>query len=110
MVHGESTKVANKLSLCTEELMKNCFSFSTEKARWRSAYLMLLDKDTEWLLCIRDVGKSFDPKEWLSHHDRSFDHMGLRLVNAAADDMSFLYTLKMNQVSIRLKKETGRSL
>lgn len=108
--HGENESVANKLSLCTEELMKNCFSFSTEKKRWRSAYLMLLDKGAEWLLCIRDVGKSFDPKEWLSHHDRSFEHMGLLLVNAAADDMSFLYTLKMNQVSIRLKKEHGRNL
>ncbi len=107
VAHGENEHQANRLSLCTEELMVNSFQYVKKPHHVHSVYLMLLDKEEEWLLCIRDIGKSFDPKEWLSQHDPSVEHLGLTLVKAAGDDFTFLHTLKMNQITIHLKKTEG---
>lgn len=108
MAHGETEHQANRLCLCTEELMMNSFQYVQKPHRPHSVYLMLLQKQEEWLLCIRDLGKSFDPKEWLAYHEGSVDHLGLTLVRAAGDDITFLHTLTMNQITIHLKKEGGR--
>lgn len=105
--HGESTAASNRLGLCTEELLKNSFVYGA--ARNHSVYLMLLSKPEEWVLCIRDTGKSFDPMEWLRSHEKAPDHIGLSLVKELSDDMTYLHTLKMNQISIRMKKESFAS-
>lgn len=107
--HGENVHQANRLSLCTEELMMNSFQYTKKPHYVHSVYLTLLQKQEEWLLCIRDLGKNFDPKEWLKYHEASVEHLGLILVKAAGDDITFLHTLKMNQITIHLKKQREES-
>ena len=104
-VRGADQKSASQVALCAEELMKNAVEQVERRGDGRHVQIRLMDKKKEWALCLRDDGKSFDPMRWLRDHEEEKERYGLRLVRLAADDIQHVYTLNMNQILIRIKKE-----
>ncbi len=104
---GADKASAAKIVLCAEELTQNVIRQRGGRKDSRVS-LRLTDKAEEWALCLRDTGSAFDPKLWLSTHAEEKGRYGLRLVDFAADDLSYVYTLNMNQIRIRIGKTGPR--
>lgn len=99
-----SKEVRVKLAICAEELMKNVFTQSDAISK-RQLDLWLVESPQEWKLCLRDNGGAFNPINWLKVNDDKDDCYGLRLVQMAAEDIKYIYTLNMNQIIIRVSKD-----
>ena len=109
--HGATKQVELRLSLCIEEILLNFVGHGVVDAAKESAAVRVMAKPGEWVVCLRDNARPFDPKRWLELHGttRAKDdagELGLRLVFQAADDITYTRVLDMNQIKISMPRET----
>ena len=102
--HGQSPKLSNHIALCVEEMASNTVShgFNQEKKR-NHLLLRVLHKPDAWILRFRDDCTAFDPVHYVP--DASTDALGLKLVRGLARDVSYTYSLSMNNLTIKLPAE-----
>ena len=104
--HGKGERMSFLVGLCIEELACNIvrYGFGAERGR-HSVDLRLVFKDGEGLIRIRDNCAHFDPLHYLELHDSDdrTAHMGIRLVMASVKEASYLNSLGLNNLTLRLQ-------
>ncbi|MBQ6928052.1 MAG: ATP-binding protein [Oscillospiraceae bacterium] len=100
---GETTSAL--IGMCIEEITCNIvrYGFSQDK-KSHSIDVRLVIQDGTRLLRIRDNCARFDPTHYLELHRRDDPaaHMGIRMVMAAARDVSYLNTFGLNNLTLRV--------
>ena len=112
--HGVEEKQAMQMGLCLEELGTNSIqhgfrsakasAFSGDKEGYLDYRFIITD---HWLILrLRDNGRPYDLTEQyrLLNPEDSMAHLGLRLVYASADQVTYSHTFNLNNVCIRTKR------
>ena len=103
---GAVERTALRVSLCIEELLLNIVTHGISDMKKEAASIRVLDKPKEWVVCLQDNARPFDPKKWMETHQAADGDgtLGLRLVFYAADNLSYARVLDMNQIKIAVGK------
>ena len=66
--------------------------------------IKVISKDGRFGIRVRDDCKSFDPEEFYKIHkgDDKIDNFGIRLVFSLAEDVSYMNTLNLNNLLVKL--------
>ena len=104
--HGQDTKVSNHVALCVEEMAANTIQhgFAMDR-KHHSLSVRLLQKEEDLVLRFRDDCGSFDPVHYIPKEGENA--LGIRLILAFAKEVRYTYALNLNNVCIRIGKETG---
>lgn len=97
---------AKHIRLCAEELATNSVEHGfTKDNRKHQAEIRTLIRGNEFIMRIRDDCKHFDLKERYKviNPDDLSRNIGLRIIFAEADDVSYSSALNMNNVCIRIR-------
>lgn len=101
---GAGQKVSTLTSLFVEELSNNIVKFGFADGKSHSIDIRVMKLDDGWKIRFRDNCKLFDPTEWIKLH-KSDDHaanIGIRMVCGMAKDVSYLSTMELNNLTIKL--------
>ena len=105
--HGQGERMSYLVGLCIEELVCNIvrYGFSADKGS-HSVDVRLVFRGGERLIRIRDNCAHFDPLRYLKLHesDDRVSHMGIRLVMSSVKEASYLNSLGLNNLTLRLRK------
>ena len=103
--HGQGETTSALIGMCIEEITCNIvrYGFAQDKKR-HSVDVRLVIRDGNRVLRIRDNCARFDPTHYLELHrcDDPAAHMGIRLVIAAAKEVSYLNTFGLNNLTLRV--------
>lgn len=101
---GGTQKESYLLPLFVEELGNNITQYGFEKSKNRSVDVRLMRHPDGWTLRFRDNCKRFDPVEWNKLHTDPDPaaNIGIRLVCGISKDVSYLSTMELNNLTIRL--------
>ncbi len=102
---GEAPQSSNHIALCIEEVAGNVILHGFPRdTRPHHLSIRLLQKEKHWILRFRDDCQAFDPVHYVPA-DRE-DALGLRLVLALTEKASYTYSLNMNNLTLRLRRNT----
>ena len=92
------------LPLFVEELGNNVAKYGFEKEKDYSLDIRLVHLEEGWSLRFRDNCKAFDPLSWIKLHesDDPTANIGIRLVCGMAKDVSYVSTLDLNILTLRI--------
>ena len=101
---GASKKQTMMLALFVEELCNNIIKFGFTDKKKHSIDVRAIKLDDGWKLRIRDDCKRFDPTEWIKIHesDDPTQNIGIRMVCGMAKNVSYLSTMELNNISIKI--------
>ena len=103
--HGQGERMSVLVGLCIEELTCNIvrYGFSADR-RAHSIDVRLVFRDGDGLIRIRDNCMHFDPLRYLELHGNEDPtaHTGIRLVMRSVKESSYLNSLGLNNLSLRL--------
>ena len=103
--HEQSERTSFLVGLCIEEIACNIvrYGFSADKEQ-HSVDIRLVFRDGEGLIRIRDNCAHFDPLRYLELHQsvNPGSHMGIRMVMASVKEASYLNSLGLNNLTLRL--------
>ncbi|MBQ7064303.1 MAG: ATP-binding protein [Firmicutes bacterium] len=105
--YGVSEKKAYQLSLCTEELASNSLLHGFTDGKKHHLDIRLVIEKSELILRVRDDCRKFDLTEQfkLMNPDDPTKNIGLRLIYANADEVSYSNAIRLNNICIRMKLE-----
>ena len=65
-----------------------------------------MKKSKDWILCVRDDCRLFDPKQYLDQFsdDDPSKNIGLKLLRAIASDITYFNALSLNNLTVKLKQ------
>ena len=100
---GASSKVANRIAVCVEEMSTNTVEhgFTKDKKKNHSQSVLILHKKDKWIVRFRDDCTAFDPIHYVPKTSNK-DCLGIRLVLAIADDVKYTYSLNLNNLAITI--------
>ena len=103
--HGCDPKTRYAVSSSVEELAGNIITHGFNDGKKHSVDLRVIKKDDEYMLRMRDNCILFDPTKQLEEftEDDTSSHLGLRMVNAQAEDIQYTAMLNLNNLIIRIK-------
>lgn len=109
--HGVSSRKAYLISLTAEELMMNTLSHGFDDQKNHSLEFRFMITNNQLILRLRDDGRPFDLTERykMINPEDPTHNIGLRIVFASADDVSYNSALNLNNVCIRIGKEDNPS-
>lgn len=99
-------KHMNILALAVEEMAGNVIQHAFREGEKRWLDILIMEKEDEFILRMRDDGKMFDPLKYL-HENENGDqtaHMGIYLITNLADDVKYSRAIGLNNLIIRVKK------
>lgn len=101
--HGQSTRVSNHVALCVEEMAGNTIQhgFAMDR-KHHDLSVRLIYKEPDLVLRFRDDCGSFDPVHYIPKGGE--DALGIRLMQAFAQEANYTYALNLNNVSLRLRE------
>lgn len=103
--HGMDRKHASYAALCLEEMAANVVEHGFNKDKKKhSINARVVDQDGKIMLRLKDDCRPFDPKEradMLSDEDPT-KNIGLRMVLALSDDMSYYNMMGLNVLTINM--------
>ena len=101
--HGQGERMSFLVGLCIEELTVNIIRHGFGRRR-RNIDVLLVFRDGEGLIRIRDNCARFDPVHYLELHrnDDPTAHLGIRMVMAEAKDAAYLNSYGLNNLTLRL--------
>lgn len=102
---GKDPYLADKMSLCAEELCKNTITYGFTDSRKEYLEVSVLYKDGRYTMRIRDDCGQYDPVAYYSkykeEHNKSLDEKyGLRIVFGLMEDVNYYGTLGLNSTVI----------
>ncbi len=102
--HGESARTSNRIALCIEEMTSNVILHGfTKDAKPHHLSVRVLRKPDEWVLRFRDDCRAFDPIHYIPREGK--DALGIRLMLALAADAKYIYSLNLNNLTLKLPAE-----
>ena len=104
--YGVDKKRATHIGLCLEELAANSVEHGFRDGKPHHLDIRFAIGEKWLVLRLRDDCRPYDLTEQykLLHPDDPFSHIGLRLVYASADDVSYSHALDLNNVCIRIAR------
>jgi len=110
--NGADRRTSGVISLCIEEYGKNIIQWAKtkkKKAQLSLTVRLIIDRNREWKIFIKDNTASFDPIVWMQENrqreDDREDHLGIRLMAGIVDNMEYVQTLGLNTLIITVKNE-----
>ena len=104
--HGISTKDANRLALCIEEMAGNVIEHGFTDGKPHHLDVRVLIKDGQTILRMRDDCDLFNLREQADHWAFDPEHpeknIGIRMVMHAAKDLAYTNTMKTNNLIITI--------
>lgn len=106
--NGGDSRTGYIIGLVIEEMAKNVvlhgFPRNAGKKGVRSIDISLAYKDGHWLLRIKDNCVMFDPVSYdsLFRSDDPTSHIGIRLAKGMAADFSYLHTMGINHLIVKI--------
>ena len=104
--HGISSREANRLALCAEELAGNVIRHGFSDKRPHHLEVRVIIKDCKSVLRLRDDCRRFDlrkmAEEWAPDPEHPEHNIGTRLVMAAAKDIAYTNTMNTNNLIIKV--------
>ena len=101
-------KQANLIALFVEELAVNVFEHAEKKnTKTPSIDYRLIIDDEKIRFIMSDLGELFDPTLFYELHkyDSPEEHIGIRMVMNAADEVNYYSTYKSNNLIVSLKQK-----
>ena len=110
--NGVDSKQAFNVGLCLEELAANSLKhgFKDDRKKYVEYRFIIIGR---WLILrLRDNGRPFDltEKYKLLNPDDPVSGLGLRIVFAAAENVNYSHAFDLNNVCIRVLKQSNRQL
>ena len=110
--NGVDNKQAFNIGLCLEELAANSLlhGFKDDRDKYIEYRFLIIGR---WLILrLRDNGRPFDLNERykLLNPDDPLSGLGLRIVFAAAENVNYSHAFDLNNVCIRVLKQSNRQL
>ena len=93
------------IPLCVEEMVKNVIEYGfTQDAKQHNVEIRVLEKDSDWIIRIRDNCRPFDPMEWIRiyHPEDPASNIGIRMVCGMAKSMEHVNAMQLNNLVIRV--------
>ena len=108
--HGATSAQAYQIALCAEELCINSLEHGFNDGRQHHLEVRAALTKKHAILRLRDDCRPFDltAQSKMLNTDDPSQNLGLKLVFAAADDISYSFAMNMNNICIRIK--TGSKL
>ena len=105
--HGVGRKQAYLVALTAEELAMNSLSHGFDDHKEHHLELRFIITDDTLTLRLRDDGRPFDLTERykMINPDDPASNIGLRIIFASADDVSYNSSLNLNNVCIRINRD-----
>lgn len=101
---GESSRSSMRIALCVEEMASNSILHGFPKdGRHHHLSVRVIDKKDSWLLRFRDDCGAFDPVHYIPREGK--DALGIRLALAIAEETSYIYSLNLNNLTLKLPAE-----
>ena len=107
LAHGESAKISNRIALCVEEMAGNAILHGFEKDKKpHHLSVRVLCKENGWVVRFRDDCRAFDPVHYIPREGK--DALGIRLTLAMAEEAHYIYSLNLNNLTLKLPTEKAR--
>ena len=105
---GVCPRQAYFLALTAEELAANTLSHGFDPRKDNHLELRVVVTDEQLILRLRDDGRPFDLTERyrMINPEDTTHNIGLRIVFSSADDVSYHSSLNLNNVCVRIRRET----
>lgn len=105
---GASTKLANNIAICIEELCSNAINHGFNDNKKHTMDIRLFKKENEWLIRFRDDCNAFDPisymkKNFVNEDNNDDAHLGLPMIFFLANDVNYTNSMSLNNVSIKFE-------
>lgn len=101
---GESERNSMRIALCVEEMAGNAILHGFPKDNLpHHLSVRVLDKKDSWVLRFRDDCGAFDPVHYIPKEGK--DALGIRLAMALAEETSYIYSLNLNNLTLKLPAE-----
>ena len=101
---GESRRVSMRLALCVEEMASNTLLHGFPKDNLpHHLSVRVLDKKDGWVARFRDDCGAFDPVHYIPREGK--DALGIRLALTLAEETSYIYSLNLNNLTLKLPTE-----
>lgn len=102
--YGESERISKRIALCIEEMAGNTILHGFEKdQKPHHLSVRVLHKKDGWVLRFRDDCRSFDPVHYIPREGK--DALGIRLTLAMAQEANYIYSLNLNNLTLKLPTE-----
>lgn len=103
--NGADERTSFLTALSVEEVVGNIMEYGFDDGKPHRIELRLLKKSKDWILCVRDDCRLFDPKQYLDQFsdDDPSKNIGLKLLRAIASDITYLNALSLNNLTVKLK-------
>lgn len=103
---GDKPETAMLMGLCAEEILNNILSHGCRAGRSPRVEVRFVSDEKESLLRFRDNAGRFDPVEYAKMHrdDDPAAHIGLRMVMRIAEDVRYVDSMGLNNLTIKVSK------
>ena len=103
--HGQPRRISMLVALCVEEIACNivAYGFSQDKEPHFIDIRLIFDGEDR-MIRIRDNCNHFDPLRYMELHksEDGVSHLGIRMVMGMTKDATYINTLGLNNLSLRL--------
>ena len=100
---GQDARISSHIALCIEEMAGNVIQYGFRDGKPHHLSILLLSKPDHWVLRFRDDCSAFDPIHYTPAEDGQA--IGIRLVQAIAQDAHYTYSMNLNNLALILPKE-----
>ena len=100
--HGQSSRVANHVSLCVEEKASNTIEHGFREGADNHLSLRILFQKDYWVLRFRDDCGAFDPVSYIPEKADAEKDLGIRLIQSLAEEARYTYSLNLNNLMLKL--------
>ena len=99
--HGGSSRICKRIALCIEEMASNIILHGFVKDnKPHHMSVRVLFKPDGWILRFRDDCTAFDPVHYIPREGK--DALGIRLTLAMAQEAQYIYSLNLNNLTLKL--------
>ena len=101
--HGGDRRQTFFISLCIEEIGRNVIDYGFDGEDHVMA-IKVISRDGRFGIRVRDDCRSFNPEDFYEIHkdDDKMNNFGIRLVFNLAEDVSYMNTLSLNNLLVKL--------
>ena len=101
---GADGKTCYHVTLFIEELGSNVAEYGFAADEGRILEIRIVHFEDSWVLRLRDNCRAFDPVKWikLNESDDPTVNMGIKLVCGMAKDVTYVSTLDLNIITLRI--------
>ncbi|MCR5296103.1 MAG: ATP-binding protein [Clostridiales bacterium] len=101
---GQDARLGNHIALCIEEMAGNVIQHGFREGKKHHLSVLILNKPDHWVLRFRDDCRAFDPVRYAPGAGN--EALGIRLVQGIARDAYYTYSMNLNNLVLKLPKET----